>query len=114
MKFFGATLVFIAELGMLAGLGRWAWLRAPGLWGGLLALGVCLVVAVAWGAFLSPKARWPIRSFVLTTAIRLALLLSGAAAAWFAGVEWLGGATALLAAVGTALAGRTAAERPPG
>ena len=114
MKFFGATLVFIAELGMLAGLGRWAWSRAPGLWGGLLALGVCLVVGAVWGVFLSPKARWPIRSFALTTTLRLALLLGGAAAACCAQVEWLGVATALLATVGTALAGRTATERAPG
>lgn len=108
MKFFGATLVFIAELGMLAGFGRWGWSRAPGLVGGLLAVGLCLLVAVVWGSFLSPKARWPIRSFVVTTAIRLSLLLAGAAAAWIAGVEWLGVSTALLATVGTALAGRTA------
>jgi hypothetical protein len=110
MKFFGATLVFVAELGMLAGFGRWAWARAPGLVGGLLAVALCLLVAVVWGSFLSPKARWPIRSFVVTTAIRLGLLLAGAAAAWFGGVEWLGVATALFATVGTALAGRTATE----
>lgn len=113
MKFFGATMVFLAELGMLAGLGRWVWLRAPGLVGGLAALGACLLVAVVWGSFLSPKARWPLRSFVMTTLVRLALLSSGAAAAWFSGLEWLGVSTALLATVGTALAGRTASSPHP-
>lgn len=112
VKHVGATMVFLAELGMLAGLGRWAWALSPGVVGGLAAMASCLLVASVWGLVLSPRARWPLRSFALAIAARLTLLLTGAAAAWFSGVEWLGLSTALLATLGTALAGRLAVERP--
>lgn len=107
MKLLGAAMVFAAELGMLAGLAAFIWGRLHGVLGALFAAGACLAVAVVWGAFLSPRARWRISSFGLVTAVRLAILLTGAAAAWFAGIEWLAVATALLATIGAALAGRT-------
>lgn len=105
-------MVFLAELGMLAGFGRWAWSLSPGVVGGLAGTAVVLLVAAVWGSVLSPKARWPIRSVPLAITARLTLLLTGAAAAWFSGVEWLAVSTALLATVGTALAGRLALQRP--
>lgn len=100
MKWFGATLVFVAELGMLAGFAWWGYHAADGVAGWALAVAVPLVVATVWGQFLAPKAprrlKGPLLAFV-----RFDALLLGAVAAYVSGATVLGVGTAACAAVGT-------------
>lgn len=105
MKWFGATLVFVAELGMLAGLAWWGLQVADGAAGWALALAAPVAAAVVWGAFLAPRAPKPLKPPLIATLVRLDLLLLGAAAAFFTGARELGIATAVAAVVGTLLAG---------
>lgn len=50
---------FLLELAALAAFGYWgATVRAPGAIRALLAIGIPLVVALLWGLFISPKARY--------------------------------------------------------
>lgn len=108
MKFFGATLVFFAELGMLAGLAWWGVHAADGVAGWVLAALAVGLVATLWGLFLAPRAPRPLKPPLVAIMVRLDLLLLGAAAAYFTGAKALGVATAALAIVGTALSGTTA------
>jgi hypothetical protein len=48
------ALRFLLELGALAATGYWGWRAGGGAWRFLLALGVPLLLAVAWGAFAVP------------------------------------------------------------
>ncbi len=106
MKTFGAGLVFLAELGMYAGYAVLGWSLAEGSLGIVLAVALPVTVAVMWGLLLAPKA---MRSMPPspTVIVRLLLLLGGAVAAWAAGFWWLGLVVAVLALVGTLLAGDT-------
>lgn len=51
---------FIAELGMLAGAGVWAWNAVDGGWRWVAVVAAPVVLGVIWGLFLSPKAKVPI------------------------------------------------------
>lgn len=108
MKTIGAGLVFLAELGMYVGYAVLGWSLAGGALGVLLAVALPVTVAVMWGLFLSPKA---MRSMppAPTVVVRLTLMLGGALGAWVAGFWWLGLVVAVLAVMGTVLAGDTKA-----
>lgn len=102
----------LAELAMFAGFIWWAFtsLTGPTRW--LVAGGIPLALATFWGYFLSPKATRPLPT-PATTAIRLALLLTGAAAWWWAGTPVVAIGAAASALVGTAIAARWPLEQPP-
>jgi hypothetical protein len=51
---------FLCELGMLAGLAIWGAHAGEGVWSVVLAIAAPLAAAVIWGAFVAPKARWPV------------------------------------------------------
>ncbi len=106
MKTFGAGLVFLAELGMYAGYTVLGWSLAQGLLGIVLAVALPVAVAVMWGLFLAPKAMRPMPP-AGTVVGRVVLLFGGAVAAWAAGFWWLAMVVAVLALVGTLLAGDT-------
>lgn len=62
MQSFNYTVRFLLELCALAALGCWGFVTGQTLpLQLLLCLGAPLVAAVAWGAFVAPKARWPAR-----------------------------------------------------
>ncbi|NYI40872.1 YrdB family protein [Demequina lutea] len=104
MKWFGATLVFFAELGMLAGLAWWGFHAADGVAAWLLAVALPSVAVTLWGQFLAPKAPRRLKGIMLPF-MRLNVLLLGALAAYLAGAVALGLATAVCAIIGTAMAG---------
>lgn len=116
MKTFGAGLVFLAELGMYASYSVLGWSLAQGVLGVVLTVALPVTVAVVWGLFLAPKAMRPMPA-APTVVLRLALMLGGALGAWAAGFWWLGLVVAVLAVVGTLLAGDTkrvvSGLRPP-
>lgn len=104
MKWTGAALVFIAELGMLAGLAWWGFHAADGLPAWLLAVALPSVAVSLWGQFLAPKAPRRLTGIMLPF-MRLNVLLLGALAAYLAGAVALGIVTAVCAVVGSAMAG---------
>lgn len=108
MRFFGASLVFIAELGMLAGFAVAGWHAADGILAWVLAVVLPAAAALMWGMFLAPRARRPLKPKLVATIVRLDMLLIGALLAWLAGARELGVITAALALVGTLLAGDVA------
>jgi len=112
MKWFGATLVFMAELGMLVGLAWWGFHVVGGTAAWVLAVAAPSVAVTLWGAFLAPRAPKPLRPTVLAMFVRLDMLLLGAAAAYFTDAKILGVATAAAAVVGTLLAGGTTPPAP--
>lgn len=103
MKSLGAALVFLAEIGMLAGFVVLGLSIGDSPLSVVLAIVMPAVVAVLWGVFLAPRAPRRLPSFV-GAVCRLVLLLAGAGAAWLAGVDWLALLTAVLAIVGMILA----------
>ena len=58
----GATLTarFLCELAMLAALAFWGYVVGEGPWAWLLGVGAPVLAAVVWGAFVAPKARFPV------------------------------------------------------
>lgn len=58
----GATLTarFLCELAMLAALAFWGYVVGEGPWAWLLGVGAPVVAAVVWGAFVAPRARFPV------------------------------------------------------
>ena len=109
MKNLGKALVFLAELGMLAGLALWGFSLADGTAAWALAVAVPGAVAAFWGVFLSPRALKPLQPAIVPIFLRLDLLLLGAAAAYFSGAKVLGITTAAATFVGTMLAGSLSA-----
>ncbi|NTV40535.1 MAG: YrdB family protein, partial [Demequinaceae bacterium] len=103
-KWVGATLVFLAELGMLAGLAWWGFRAADGAAAWLLAVALPSVAVTLWGQFLAPKAPRRLKGIMLPF-VRLNVLLVGALAAYLSGAPVLGVATAACAIVGAAMAG---------
>jgi hypothetical protein len=71
------TVRFLCELAMLAALAYWGFRVGDGV--GAWVLGICapLLAAVVWGAWVAPKARWPVP---IPTRVLLELILFGAAA----------------------------------
>jgi len=104
VKWFGATLVFFAEVGMLAGLAWWGFQAADGVGGWLLAVALPSIAITVWGQFLAPKAPHRLKGIMLPF-VRLNVLLIGALAAYLAGAPALGIATAVCAIIGAAMAG---------
>ena len=85
MQALNYTVRFLLELCALAALGYWGFVTGQGMamkW--LLGLGAPLLAAVAWGAFVAPKARWPARE---PWRLLVEILVFGAAsiALWAAG-----------------------------
>jgi uncharacterized protein DUF2568 len=76
------ALRFFLEIGALVALGYWGFETGDGWLGAVLGIGAPFLAAVAWGAFVSPKA-----GVKLAEPLRLAveLLFFGAAAAALAG-----------------------------
>lgn len=103
MKMTGGAAVFLAELGMLVGLSWWGLLAFPGVMSWVVGIGLPVLVLVIWQVFLSPKASQPVPGPV-QFAVRLLLLLTGAAALWAVGVPELAIAQAILAILGTVFA----------
>lgn len=54
------TARFLLELALLAGVGVLAWQVTPDGWNWLVAVVAAVAVAVVWGLFLSPKARYDV------------------------------------------------------
>lgn len=91
-----AAVAFLLELCALAALGYWGAVAGHGAWAFVLAALTPLAAAVIWGTFASPRA--PVRvATAPKVALRLIVLLGGAAALAVAGQGWL--ALALAAVV---------------
>lgn len=103
MKMTGGAAVFLAELGMLVGLSWWGLLAFEGVMSWVVGIGLPVIVLVIWGVFLSPKASMP-PPLPAQIAVRLLLLLTGAAALWAVGVPEFAIAQAILAVLGTVFA----------
>jgi hypothetical protein len=103
MKWFGASLVFFSELGMLAGFAWWGFHIADGAAAWVLAVAAPAVAVTLWGQFLAPKAPHRLKGFLLAF-VRLDALLLGAIDAYLTGAMALGIATAVCAIIGTATA----------
>jgi hypothetical protein len=71
------TVRFLCELSMLAALAYWGFDAGGGAWAWLLGIGAPGLAIAIWGAFVAPKAKWP-----LPIPLRLVveLVLFGAAA----------------------------------
>jgi hypothetical protein len=77
------TVRFLCELAMLAALALWGFTAGEGLLAWVLGIGASVLAAGVWGAFVAPRARWPVPAPV-RVAIELALF--GVAAAALAAV----------------------------
>jgi hypothetical protein len=77
----GVTLAvrFLCELAMLAALAFWGFGAGDGLGAWLLGIGAPALAAAVWGAFVAPKARWPVPAPV-RVAIELVLFAAAAGA----------------------------------
>lgn len=113
MKWFGASLVFFSELGMLAGFAWWGFRVADGVAAWVLAVAAPAVALTLWGQFLAPKAPHRLKGFMLGF-VRFDALLLGAIAAYAAGAVSLGIATAVCAMIGTVAASGFEQDIQPG
>jgi hypothetical protein len=104
IKWFGASLVFFSELGMLAGFSWWGYHAADGVAAWVLAVALPSLAVTMWGQFLAPKAPHRLKGIMLPF-VRLNVLLLGALAAYLSGAAPLGIVTAACAIVGASLAG---------
>lgn len=76
---------FLLELAMLAAIGYWGFQSNAGWFmKAVLGIGLPLLIAVVWGAFLSPRAAYPLPG-ISHLALELILLGSGAVALFFSG-----------------------------
>jgi hypothetical protein len=91
---------------MLAGLAYWGFAEHDGASAWVLGLGLPVATGVIWGAFVAPKARWPVRTS-MRHVIEL-VLFGGAAAALIAADEPVLGAVLFVSAVLTSPIGGTA------
>ncbi len=79
---------FTLELAALASLGYWGFAEHDGAVQWLLGLGMPLLAAVVWGAFVAPKASRPTTDPVRLL-LELAVFGAGVAALWVAGSHTL-------------------------
>ncbi|UJP10488.1 YrdB family protein [Microbacterium sp. KUDC0406] len=80
---------FLLELALLAGAAAAAWRLTPGGWAWVTALAAVVLIAVIWGAFLSPQARITIP--VPARVVLEAVLFGGAGVAlWVTGIGGAG------------------------
>jgi Protein of unknown function (DUF2568) len=99
----GVTLAarFLCELGMLAALAFWGFGAGDGAGAWLLGIGAPTLAAAVWGAFVAPRARWPVPPPVR---VAVELVLFAAAAGALAAAGQPAAAAALgVAGVGTLL-----------
>jgi hypothetical protein len=54
------TVRFLCELAMLAALAYWGFTVGDGAGAWVLGIGAPLMAAIIWGAWVAPKARWPV------------------------------------------------------
>jgi hypothetical protein len=71
------TVRFLCELALLAALAYWGFHAGDGVGAWLLGLGAPLLAAGVWGAFVAPRARWPV---AIPARVALELVLFAAAA----------------------------------
>jgi hypothetical protein len=108
----GVTLAvrFLTELAMLAALAYWGFAVGEGVSAWLLGLGAPLSAAVVWGAFVAPRARWPVPAPVR---VAIELVLFGVAAGLLAAVGPPGPAVVLgVVAIVTSLLNAAQEPRP--
>jgi hypothetical protein len=72
------TVRFLCGLAMLAALAYWGFAVGDGIGAWVLGVGAPLLAAVVWGAWVAPKARWPVP---IPTRVAIELVLFGAATA---------------------------------
>ena len=113
----GVTLAvrFLCELAMLAALAHWGFTVGDGIGAWVLGVGAPLLAAVVWGAWVAPKARWPVP---MPVRVVIELVLFGAAVGGLtvAGQPVLAvvlGVAALVTSLLNASQERQASDRPP-
>jgi hypothetical protein len=113
----GVTLAvrFLCELAMLAALAYWGFTVGDGIGAWVLGVGAPLLAAVVWGAWVAPKARWPVP---MPVRVVIELVLFGAAVGGLAvaGQPVLAvvlGIAALVTSLLNASQERQASDRPP-
>ena len=109
------TVRFLCELAMLAALAYWGFRVGDGIGAWVLGVGAPLLAAVVWGAWVAPKARWPV-PILTRVAIELVLFGAGTAALAVAGQPMLAvvlGVAALATSLLNASQERQAGNRPP-
>ena len=109
------TVRFLCELAMLAALAYWGFTVGDGIGTWVLGLGAPLMAAVVWGAWVAPKARWPVP---MPVRVVIELVLFGAAVGGLtvAGQPVLAvvlGVAALVTSLLNASQERQASDRPP-
>jgi hypothetical protein len=70
------TVRFLCELAMLAALAYWGFTVGDGAGAWVLGIGAPVLAAIVWGAWVAPKARWPVP---IPTRVVIELALFGAA-----------------------------------
>jgi hypothetical protein len=109
------TVRFLCELAMLAALASWGFIVGDGATAWVLGIGAPLLAAVVWGAWVAPKARWPVP---LPTRVVIELVLFGVAVGALAVADQpLVAVVLAVAALATSLLNafqeRQATDRPP-
>ena len=109
------TVRFLCELAMLVALAYWGFTVGDGIGAWVLGVGAPLLAAVVWGAWVAPKARWPVP---IWNRVVVELVLFGAAASAFAFAgqplaALVLGAAALATSLLNASQERQASDRPP-
>jgi hypothetical protein len=90
LKVLNLAVRFLLELCMLAAVGYWGFKTQAGwLLKILLGIGLPVLIAVLWGAFLAPKATHPLSGVSFLT-LELILLASGSVALFASGKPSLG------------------------
>jgi hypothetical protein len=109
------TVRFLCELAMLAALASWGFTVGDGIGTWVLGLGAPLMAAVVWGAWVAPKARWPV-PMPVRVVIELVLFGAAVGALAVAGQPVLAvvlGVAALVTSLLNASQERQASDRPP-
>ena len=95
------TVRFLCELALLAALAFWGFGAGEGIGAWALGIGAPVLAAAVWGAFVAPRARWPVPAPVR---VAIELVLFGVAAAALAAAGQPGAAVVLgVAGVATSL-----------
>jgi Protein of unknown function (DUF2568) len=95
------TIRFLCELAMLAGLASWGFRVGDGAGAWLLGIGAPVLAAAIWGAFVAPRARWPVP--VPVRLVTELVLFGAAVAALAAAGQPVLAATLAVAALATSL-----------
>jgi hypothetical protein len=109
------TVRFLCELAMLAAFAYWGFTVSDGIGAWVLGVGAPLLAAVVWGAWVAPKARWPV-PIPTRVVIELVLFAAAVGALVAAGQPVLAvvlGVAALVTSLLNASQERQASDRPP-